>query len=436
MKYARHAGPHASPAPSTRTSARSRRIRPSSTSPRSRRSSPSAGRSSSKGRATSTSGSDCSDGACTGLFYSRRIGRAPQGRRRSAERRHHLHRRAGADDDSRRGEADGPHRQVLDRRDAGVHAGAETARVLTATSSRSSRSSRRPATPWAASAASSRTSRRSAFMVTSTNRTLAAALTFLPDRALTGGIDWDLRFKTRYALTGYWAGSDVHGSTRRDRALQENSRHYFQRPDLRQRDARSDAHVAHRHGRLDRRSARSAASASASTRTCRSRARLRHQRRRLHAPRRSAERQQLAAVPQRQAEPLVPQPEHQFQPVRGVELRRRSSVLRRQRQRRRDVRQQLEHRRRRQHHRRSASTIARRAAARASTSEGSTEGWFWLNTDNRRALSLEPFHGRRPQRRRRVVVRVLAERHLSPDARRSRSTPASATRRTSTTRSG
>ena len=54
-------------------------------------------------------------------------------------------------------------------------------------------------------------------------------------------------------------------------------------------------------------------------------ARLRHQRRRVPAPRRPAHHRQLVPVPQRQAEPLVPQPQHQLQPVRRVELRRRSA---------------------------------------------------------------------------------------------------------------
>ena len=84
------------------------------------------------------------------------------GPRRSPERRQHLHRRAGADDDSRRRQADRARRQVLDRRDAGVHAGRDRARADRRGRRRSRRSSRRPATPSAASAASSRTSRRSA----------------------------------------------------------------------------------------------------------------------------------------------------------------------------------------------------------------------------------------------------------------------------------
>ena len=76
---------------------------------------------------------DCYDG-CNNLFYSRRIGRAPQGLGIAAVGGRHLHGRADAVDDSRRGQADGTHRPLLDRRhacgDAGrirgrVHAGRE-----------------------------------------------------------------------------------------------------------------------------------------------------------------------------------------------------------------------------------------------------------------------------------------------------------------------
>ena len=66
---------------------------------------------------------------CTGLFYSRRIGRSPQGDGRSAERRRHLHRRAVADDDPRRRQAHRPRRQVLGRRAAGGDAGRDRARA-------------------------------------------------------------------------------------------------------------------------------------------------------------------------------------------------------------------------------------------------------------------------------------------------------------------
>jgi hypothetical protein len=49
----------------------------SSTSAPSRRSSPSAGRSSSRAPGNFAFNVDCNDGNCTGLFYSRRIGRQP-----------------------------------------------------------------------------------------------------------------------------------------------------------------------------------------------------------------------------------------------------------------------------------------------------------------------------------------------------------------------
>src|SRR5262249_54494777 len=54
---------------------------------------------------------------------------------------------------------------------------------------------------------------------------------FLPGSAFTGGVDWDVRFKSRYSLTGYLAGSHVRGTADAIADIQQNSRHYFQRPD-------------------------------------------------------------------------------------------------------------------------------------------------------------------------------------------------------------
>ena len=76
---------------------------------RSRRSSPSAGRSSSKARGIFTFDLDCNDGSCSGLFYPRRIGRAPRGSPTCPTAA--CTRGAAADDDSRRGEADRPRRR-------------------------------------------------------------------------------------------------------------------------------------------------------------------------------------------------------------------------------------------------------------------------------------------------------------------------------------
>src|SRR5581483_4326382 len=69
-------------------------------------------------------------------------------------------------------------------------------------------------------------------MLTSTNRALPEALRFLADRADAVGADWDFRFKRRYAITGYLAGSRIAGTPEAIERIQENSRHYFQRPDL------------------------------------------------------------------------------------------------------------------------------------------------------------------------------------------------------------
>src|SRR6185295_4193256 len=67
-------------------------------------------------------------------------------------------------------------------------------------------------------------------MLTATKR--SNALTFLPGTAFSTGVDWDLRFKTRYSLSGYMVGSDVRGEPEAIQRVQENSRHYFQRPDI------------------------------------------------------------------------------------------------------------------------------------------------------------------------------------------------------------
>jgi hypothetical protein len=69
------------------------------------------------------------------------------------------------------------------------------------------------------------------FMVTGAGRKANAATDFLPSQAYTGGMDWDLRLKKRYAIQGYWAGSSVHGRQAAIQQLQESTVHSFQRPD-------------------------------------------------------------------------------------------------------------------------------------------------------------------------------------------------------------
>src|SRR5947207_15142528 len=67
-------------------------------------------------------------------------------------------------------------------------------------------------------------------MVKASMRRRADTLSFLPDSAYAGGVDWDWRFATRNAVQGYLAGSDLEGSPDAIADVQENSRHYFQRP--------------------------------------------------------------------------------------------------------------------------------------------------------------------------------------------------------------
>src|SRR4051812_38896215 len=184
-----------------------------------------------EGSGTFNFGLDCNDGACTGLFYSRRIGRSPQGT-----------------DDLVSGESiytDSPVQTTIvgaakltgrvGKFSVGVlqaFTQQEDARVLDA--GVLSRASVEPATSYSVGRVRREFANQSSvgIMLTSTRRSANGALEFLPDSAITSGVDWDLRFKTRYSLSGYWAGSDVNGSTLAITRLQTNSRHYFQRPGL------------------------------------------------------------------------------------------------------------------------------------------------------------------------------------------------------------
>jgi len=69
------------------------------------------------------------------------------------------------------------------------------------------------------------------FIFTTTNRDLKESVAFLPESAVTGGIDYDWRIGKRWGLNGYWAGSSVNGSALAIDALQRNNVHSFQRPD-------------------------------------------------------------------------------------------------------------------------------------------------------------------------------------------------------------
>jgi hypothetical protein len=171
---------------------------------------------------------DCSDGNCSGLFYSRRIGRAP------------------------RGEADVPDggfsaapaqttilgAAKLTGRAGGFSIGALNAMTSTehaVIASGPLRSSQvvEPLTSYSVTRARREFKNQSSlgFMMTATNRSAEAETRFLPGQAYTGGIDWDWRLGKRYALQGFWAGSTVRGSAEAITDLQESNVHSFQRPD-------------------------------------------------------------------------------------------------------------------------------------------------------------------------------------------------------------
>ena len=172
---------------------------------------------------------DCNDGSCTGLFYSRRIGRAP------------------------RGSVDAPggsfysspnQTTILSAAKVTGRAGAFSVGAIDAVTAEesahlafgSTRSSQvvEPLTNYAVMQAKREWSNQSSlgFMFTGTTRKLTEDVSFLPSSAMTGGVNWDWRLKDpRYSLAGYWAGSTVHGSAEAIGGLQQNPVHYFQRPD-------------------------------------------------------------------------------------------------------------------------------------------------------------------------------------------------------------
>jgi hypothetical protein len=184
-----------------------------------------------EGSGTFNFGLDCNDGACTGLFYSRRIGRSPQG--------------AG---DLPGGDGiytDSPSQSTIlgaakltgriGKFSIGVmQAVTQEERAVVLNRGLTTDQPVEPLTSYSVGRVRREFANQSSvgMMLTSTRRQLGDSLRFLPDNALTTGLDWDLRFKKRYAVTGYVVGSHVHGETGAIERLQNNSRHYFQRPGL------------------------------------------------------------------------------------------------------------------------------------------------------------------------------------------------------------
>ncbi|MBI2835009.1 MAG: carbohydrate binding family 9 domain-containing protein [Acidobacteria bacterium] len=173
---------------------------------------------------------DCGDGECTGLFYSRRIGRPPQGAGdlpsgdgifTAAPTQSTI---VGAAKLTGRvkGFSVGALYAVTPEERASIVAGSlRTTAVV------------EPATSYSVVRARKEFRDQSSvgFMTTATNRQISSDVQFLPGSAYTGGIDWDWRLGRRYSLGGYWAGSTVRGDVEAVSRLQQNNRHSFQRPD-------------------------------------------------------------------------------------------------------------------------------------------------------------------------------------------------------------
>lgn len=170
---------------------------------------------------------DCNDGDCTGLLYSRRIGRAP-------------HRFADA---PAGGYASAPaNTTILGAGKLTGRMGAFSIGALSAVTSREnatlsvngveSKSPVEPSTAYSVLRASREFGNQSriGIMATSTNRSLTDELRFLPKNAFTGGVDFDWRLGKAYSLAGYWAGSSVRGTADAIAEIQQSTVHSFQRP--------------------------------------------------------------------------------------------------------------------------------------------------------------------------------------------------------------
>ena len=173
---------------------------------------------------------DCNDGNCTGLFYSRRIGRAPQG---YAETGDGEYSKAPAS-------ATIIGAAKLTGRLAGFSLGAltavtarEDAEIAGLNSLGRRDQTVEPLTGYTVLRARKEFKNQSSIglMTTATNRQLDDAVSFLSTNALAGGVDYDIRVSPMYNVTGYWAGSRIKGSQEAITRLQENTVHGFQRPD-------------------------------------------------------------------------------------------------------------------------------------------------------------------------------------------------------------
>lgn len=173
---------------------------------------------------------DCNDGNCTGLFYSRRIGRPPQGSPAVGDREF-----------SKRPDA----ATILGAGKLSGRVGRYSVGALTAVTAREDaevagangigrrRETVEPLTVYSVVRARREYDNQSSlgFMTTIANRQIVPSVSVLPGNALAAGVDYDWRPNRSYSVNGYWASSYVAGSREAISRLQRNAVHGFQRPD-------------------------------------------------------------------------------------------------------------------------------------------------------------------------------------------------------------
>jgi hypothetical protein len=181
-----------------------------------------------EGSGTFAFGLDCGD--CGGLFYSRRIGRSPQG--------------SGELPDGDGIHTDFPVQTTIlgaakltgrvgTFSVGALHAATGHEQGLILESSAVRRQPIEPSTHYSVARVRRDFANQSSvgFMLTTTNRRVDNETDFLARHAHAGGVDVDWRIGSRYSVSGNWVGSHISGSTDAIDRLQRNSRHYFQRPD-------------------------------------------------------------------------------------------------------------------------------------------------------------------------------------------------------------
>lgn len=172
--------------------------------------------------------SDCMDGPCQ-LFYSRRVGRAPQGTDSLASGDNIY--------------TDAPSQTtILGAAKLTGRVGQYSIGVMNAFTQEESGTVRdglrtygqqiEPRTSYTVARVRRELPNQSSygFMFTAANRSFAGTEAYLPSSAYSGGADWDIRFRSKYSLTGFLVGSGIEGNTATISDVEQNSRHYFQRP--------------------------------------------------------------------------------------------------------------------------------------------------------------------------------------------------------------